>query len=350
MPAGAPKCQILNGRPNEDMAAKTYDVVGIGNAIVDIIARCDDAFLSKRDLDKGFMRLIDADDAASLYEEMGPATERSGGSVANSIAGLASFGASCGFIGRVAADQFGGIFRHDIRSLGIEYTTEPAVDGQPTARCLILVTPDGERTMNTFLGASVDLTAADIDPHLIGAAKFVYLEGYLFDKDAAKSAFHEAARLAKESGAKVALSLSDPFCVDRHREDFRALVKDGADIVFANEKEITSLYETNTFLEAADAALQDCEMAVLTRSEAGSLIVSSGETMEIPADPVSQVVDATGAGDLYAAGFLYGLARRLPLETCGRLGSLAAAEAISHIGARPEANLVELAKSRGLLP
>ena len=350
MPAGAPKCQILNGRPNEDMAAKTYDVVGIGNAIVDIIARCDDAFLSKRDLDKGFMRLIDADDAASLYEEMGPATERSGGSVANSIAGLASFGASCGFIGRVAADQFGGIFRHDIRSLGIEYTTEPAVDGQPTARCLILVTPDGERTMNTFLGASVDLTAADIDPHLIGAAKFVYLEGYLFDKDAAKSAFHEAARLAKESGAKVALSLSDPFCVDRHREDFRALVKDGADIVFANEKEITSLYETNTFLEAADAALQDCEMAVLTRSEAGSLIVSSGETTEIPADPISQVVDATGAGDLYAAGFLYGLARRLPLETCGRLGSLAAAEAISHIGARPEANLVELAKSRGLLP
>jgi len=332
------------------MAAKTYDVVGIGNAIVDIIARCDDAFLSKRDLDKGFMRLIDADDAASLYEEMGPATERSGGSVANSIAGLASFGASCGFIGRVAADQFGGIFRHDIRSLGIEYTTEPAVDGEPTARCLILVTPDGERTMNTFLGASVDLTAADIDPHLIGAAKFVYLEGYLFDKDAAKSAFHEAARLAKESGAKVALSLSDPFCVDRHREDFRALVKDGADIVFANEKEITSLYETNTFLEAADAALQDCEMAVLTRSEAGSLIVSSGETTEIPADPVSQVVDATGAGDLYAAGFLYGLARRLPLETCGRLGSLAAAEAISHIGARPEANLVELAKSRGLLP
>ncbi|HML91617.1 adenosine kinase [Methyloceanibacter sp.] len=332
------------------MAAKTYDVVGIGNAIVDIIARCDDAFLSKRDLDKGFMRLIDADDAASLYEEMGPATERSGGSVANSIAGLASFGASCGFIGRVAADQFGGIFRHDIRSLGIEYATEPAVDGEPTARCLILVTPDGERTMNTFLGASVDLTAADIDPHLIGAAKFVYLEGYLFDKDAAKSAFHEAARLAKESGAKVALSLSDPFCVDRHREDFRALVKDGADIVFANEKEITSLYETNTFLEAADAALQDCEMAVLTRSEAGSLIVSNGEATEIPADPVSQVVDATGAGDLYAAGFLYGLARRLPLETCGRLGSLAAAEAISHIGARPETDLVELAKSRGLLP
>ncbi|WP_108682436.1 adenosine kinase [Methyloceanibacter sp. wino2] len=331
------------------MAEKTIDVVGIGNAIVDIIARCDDAFLTKRNLDKGFMRLIDSAEAAELYEEMGPATERSGGSVANSIAGLAALGAKCGFIGRVAADQFGGIFRHDIRSLGISYETEPAVDGAPTARCLILVTPDGERTMNTFLGASVDMTAADIDAELIGAAKFVYLEGYLFDKDEAKSAFREAAKLAKEAGAKVALSLSDPFCVDRHREDFRELVKHGADIVFANEKEITSLYETNTFLEAADAALQDCEMAVLTRSEDGSLIVGGGETIEIRAEPVSQVVDATGAGDLYAAGFLFGLSRGMPIADCGRLGSIAAAEAISHIGARPEANLVELAKSRGIL-
>lgn len=331
------------------MAAKTYDVVGIGNAIVDIIARCDDSFLSKQDLHKGMMRLIDAEQAAELYEVMGPATERSGGSVANSIAGLASLGANCGFIGRVAADQFGGIFRHDIRSLGIEYTTEPATDGAPTARCLVLVTPDGERTMNTFLGASVDFTPADIDEGLIGAAKIVYLEGYLFDKDAAKSAFREAAKLAKDAGAKVALSLSDPFCVDRHREDFRKLVKEDADIVFANEKEITALYETNTFLEAADAALQDCEMAVLTRSEAGSMIVSAGETKEIPAAPVEQVVDATGAGDLYAAGFLFGLTKDLPLSVCGRLGSLAAGEAISHIGARPELNLLDLAKARGLL-
>ncbi|BAQ15766.1 adenosine kinase [Methyloceanibacter caenitepidi] len=331
------------------MAEKTIDVVGIGNAIVDIIARCDDAFLTKRNLDKGFMRLIDSAEAAELYEEMGPATERSGGSVANSIAGLAALGAKCGFIGRVAADQFGGIFRHDIRSLGVSYETEPAVDGAPTARCLILVTPDGERTMNTFLGASVDMTAADIDADLIAASKFVYLEGYLFDKDEAKSAFREAAKLAKEAGAKVALSLSDPFCVDRHRDDFRELVKHGADIVFANEKEITSLYETNTFLEAADAALQDCEMAVLTRSEDGSLIVGGGETIEIRAEPVSEVLDATGAGDLYAAGFLFGLSRGMPVADCGRLGSIAAAEAISHIGARPEANLVELAKARGLL-
>ena len=330
------------------MAEKTLDVVGIGNAIVDIIARCDDGFLTKRDLDKGFMRLIDSSEAAELYEEMGPATERSGGSVANSIAGLASLGASCGFIGRVAADQFGGIFRHDISSLGVSYDTEPAVDGAPTARCLILVTPDGERTMNTFLGASVDLSDSDIDAELIGAAKFVYLEGYLFDKDAAKSAFRAAAEVAKQAGAKVALSLSDPFCVDRHREDFRELVKHGTDIVFANEKEITSLYETNTFLEAADAALQDCEMAVLTRSEAGSLIVGSGETTEVPAEPVSQVIDATGAGDLYAAGFLFGLSRGMPIADCGRLGSIAAAEAISHIGARPEEDLVALAKARGI--
>jgi sugar/nucleoside kinase (ribokinase family) len=331
------------------MAEKTYDVVGIGNAIVDIIARCDEGFLTKHDLDKGFMRLIDADEAGRLYEIMGPAIERSGGSVANSIAGLASFGAKCGFIGRVAADQFGGIFRHDIRSLGIAYTTEPAVDGAPTARCLILVTPDGERTMNTFLGASVDFTPDDIDADMIDAAKIVYLEGYLFDKDAAKAAFREAARLAKASGAKVALTLSDPFCVDRHRDDFRKLVKEGADIVFANEKEITTLYEVNSFDEAADAALQDCELAVLTRSEAGSMIVGAGESVEVPADPVHKVVDATGAGDLYAAGFLFGLTKGMALEACGRLGSLAAAEVISHIGARPEISLSKLANDQGLL-
>jgi sugar/nucleoside kinase (ribokinase family) len=331
------------------MADKTYDVVGIGNAIVDIIARCDEGFLSRHDLAKGFMRLIDAEDANRLYEAMGPAVERSGGSVANSIAGLASFGAKCGFIGRVAADQFGGIFRHDIRSLGVAYDTLPAADGAPTARCLILVTPDGERTMNTFLGASVDFTPEDLDQDLIAAAKIVYLEGYLFDRDEAKAAFRQAAREAKAAGAKVALTLSDPFCVDRHREDFRKLVKEGADIVFANEKEITSLYEVNSFAEAADAALQDCEMAVLTRSEEGSVIVAAGETVEIEAEPVPKVVDATGAGDLYAAGFLYGLTQGAPLKACGRLGSLAASEAITHIGARPEISLRELAKDNGLL-
>jgi len=330
------------------MADKSLDVVGIGNAIVDIIARCDEAFISKHDLFKGSMRLIDAEEANRLYAAMGPAIERSGGSVANAIAGLASFGAKCGFIGRVAADQFGGIFRHDIRSLGVAYDTPPAADGAPTARCLILVTPDGERTMNTFLGASVDFEPEDLDLDLIGAAKIVYLEGYLFDRAPAKAAFHAAARAAKEAGAKVALSLSDAFCVDRHRDDFRALIKEGADIVFANEKEITSLYQVNSFEEAADAALADCELAVLTRSEAGSVIVAGGETIEIEAEKVPRVVDLTGAGDLYSAGFLYGLVHGASLAVCGRLGSLAAAEAISHIGARPEISLQKLAKDKGL--
>ena len=330
------------------MAEKTYDVVCIGNAIVDIISRCDEGFLSKHGLAKGSMRLIDADEANRLYAAMGPALERSGGSVANAIAGLASFGAKCGFIGRVAADQFGGIFRHDIRSLGVAYDTLPA-DGAPTARCLILVTPDGERTMNTFLGASVDFSPEDLDLDLIGTARIVYLEGYLFDRDEAKAAFREAARQAKAAGAKVALTLSDAFCVDRHRDDFKALMREGADIVFANEKEITTLYQVNSFEEAADAALMDCEMAVLTRSEAGSVIVAAGETIEISAEQVPQVVDLTGAGDLYAAGFLYGLTKGAPLPVCGRLGSLAAGEVIGHIGARPEISLHKLARERGLI-
>ena len=330
-------------------AAESYDVVGIGNAIVDIISRCDDAFLSKHDLAKGFMRLIPACEAGRLYAAMGPAIERSGGSAANTIAGLASFGAKCGFIGRVAADQFGGIFRHDIRSLGVAYDTPPADDGEPTARCLIFVTPDGERTMNTFLGASVNFTTADLEPSLIEAASIVYLEGYLFDRIEAKNAFKKAARLARKSGAKVALTLSDAFCVDRHRDDFRELIRQGTGIVFANEKEITSLYEVNSFAEAADAVLADCELAVLTRSEEGSVIVANGETIAIAPEPVRKVVDVTGAGDLYASGFLYGLTQGLPLKTCGRLGSLAAAEVIGHIGARPETSLRELAQERGLL-
>ena len=331
------------------MAERRYDVVGIGNAIVDIIARADDAFLSKHDLAKGFMRLIDADEASRLYAAMGPAVERSGGSAANTIAGLASFGAHCGFIGRVALEQFGGIFHHDIRSLGVAFDTPPAVDGAPTARCLILVTPDGERTMNTFLGASVDFAVPDIDEQLIAAAKIVYLEGYLFDREPAKAAFREASKLAKSAGAKVALSLSDAFCVDRHRADFQAFIRDEADIVFANETEITALYVVNSFEEAADRALADYEIAVLTRSASGSFIVAGGETIPIEPEKVKAVVDVTGAGDLYAAGFLYGYTQGLPLTACGALGSLAAAEIIGHIGARPEVSLRQLAEARGLL-
>ena len=331
------------------MAERRYDVVGIGNAIVDIIARADDGFLSKHDLAKGFMQLIDADEATRLYAAMGPAVERSGGSAANTIAGLASFGAHCGFIGRVALDQFGGIFHHDIRSLGVAFDTPPAGDGAPTARCLILVTPDGERTMNTFLGASVDFTPADLDPGLIQNAKIVYLEGYLFDREPAKAAFREASQLAKLAGAKVALSLSDAFCVDRHRAEFLELIRDSVDILFANEAEITSLYQTKSFDEAARRARADTKLAALTRSEKGSVILGEGKSIAVPAAPVAEVVDTTGAGDLYAAGFLYGVATGRDLETAGRLGSLAAAEIISHIGARPEVNLKELAQKRGLL-
>lgn len=330
------------------MTDRTYDIVGIGNAVVDIIARCDDSFLSKRDLAKGFMRLIDAAEADALYDAMGPAIERSGGSAANTVAGLASLGARTGFIGRVADDQFGKVFAHDIRSIDVAYATPPARSGAPTARCLILVTPDGERTMNTFLGASTELGPEEIDPRLIAQAAITYLEGYLFDKPQAKAAFQAAAQQARQAGGKVALTLSDAFCVDRHRDDFRALVRGGVDILFANEREITALYEVNSFEEAAAIVRGEAEIAVLTRSEHGSVVVSGRDTLHIAAEPVAEVVDVTGAGDLYAAGFLFGLTRGLPLAQCGRLGSLASAEIISHIGARPETPLTALAEAEGL--
>lgn len=331
------------------MTDTKYDVVGIGNAIVDIIARCDEAFLSNHGMEKGFMQLIDASQANELYDAMGSATEQSGGSVANSCAGIASFGGKCGFIGRVAVDQFGKVFAHDIRAIGVDYETPASDIGLPTARCLVLVTDDGERTMNTFLGASTELTQSDIDANLIASAQVIYLEGYLFDRPEAKAAFHHAAKLARAAGRKVALSLSDAFCVDRHREDFLALVRGGVDILFANETEITSLYEMNNFDDAAGAVRAEAEIAVLTRSEQGALIISGNDTIRVAAEPVDKVVDATGAGDLYAAGFLHGLTSGRPLEVCGKLGALAASEIISHIGARPEAELKTLASSKGLL-
>jgi sugar/nucleoside kinase (ribokinase family) len=331
------------------MQETRYDVVGIGNAIVDIFGHCDDAFLSKHDLAKGFMRLIDAQEADRLYGLMGPAMERSGGSAANTIAGLASFGGKGAFIGRVADDQFGKVFWHDIRASGVAFETAPATGGLPTAACLIFVTPDGERTMNTFLGASTELGPAEVDASMIAAAKVTYLEGYLFDKPEAKEAFHAAATIAAKAGRKTALSLSDAFCVDRHRADFRKLVKSEIDILFANEKEITALYEVNSFDEAAAAVRGECEIAVLTRSEAGSVIVTQKETVQVRPTRVEKVVDATGAGDLYAAGFLYGYTRNLKLVDCGRLGSLAAAEVISHLGARPELPLSAIAKQEGLI-
>ncbi|HXD45289.1 MAG TPA: adenosine kinase [Pseudolabrys sp.] len=331
------------------MAERKFDVVGIGNAVVDIIARCEESFLSKHDLAKGFMRLIDAAEANRLYEAMGPAVERSGGSVANSIAGLASFGGKCGFIGRVAADQFGGIFRHDIRSLGVDYDTLPATDGAPTARCLILVTPDGERTMNTFLGAAQDLRPSDIDEQQIAAAEVVYLEGYLWDPPQAKEAFVKAAGIAHKNGRRVALTLSDAFCVDRYRGEFLDLIRKGTvDIVFANEHELRSLYETSDFESGAKALRDDARLAVVTRSEKGCVVIAKDGMTAVPAAPISQVADVTGAGDLFAAGFLVGLARGKDLKTAARLGGLAAAEVIQHIGARPAVSLKALAAESGL--
>ena len=327
-----------------------HDVVGIGNAIVDIIGRCDDAFLAKHDRTKGSMQLVDAPVISQLYDAMGPAVEISGGSVANTMAGIASFGGRAGFIGKTAQDQFGAVFAHDIRSVGVTFTTPAAAQGSdPTGCCLILVTPDGQRTMNTFLGVSPQLGGGEIDAGLIRSGRVVYLEGYLFDRPEAKAAFREAAVIAAKAGRQVALSLSDSFCVDRHRAEFMGLIKNSVDILFANEAEITSLYQTTSFDEAARRAQADTKLAAITRSEKGSVILGEGRSVKVPAAPVAKVVDTTGAGDLYAAGFLLGVARGLELETAGRLGSLAAAEIISHIGARPEVSLAELARKNGLL-
>lgn len=330
------------------MTLTDHDVLGIGNAIVDVIAHANDAFLERRRLVKGTMRIVGAAEADLLYSEMGPGVEMSGGSVANTIAGVASFGGRAAYIGRVRDDLLGRVFRHDITAAGVTYRVPAARTGPGTARCLILVTPDAQRTMNTFLGACVELGREDLDRSLIAGAAVTYLEGYLFDPPKAKAALREAAEIAHAAGRKVSLSLSDPFCVERHRADFRDLVEHHVDVLFANEIEIRSLYETEDFDAAARAVRGQCEIAVLTRSAKGSLIVTSEGTQEIAPAPVAQVVDTTGAGDLYASGFLHGLTRGRPLEACGRLGSLAAAEIIGHVGARPEASLKALAARAGL--
>jgi sugar/nucleoside kinase (ribokinase family) len=325
-----------------------FDVVGIGNAIVDIIGRCDDAFLARHGATKGSMQLVDADRVSKLYGDMGPAVETSGGSAANTMSGIASFGGRGAFIGKVADDEFGKIFRHDITSAGIAYETTPAKGASPTSRSLILVTPDGERTMHTYLGASSEFDEHEVDPTLIRQSSILYLEGYLFDRPAAKAAFRHAAELAAKAGRRVSMTLSDPFCVDRHRAEFLDFVRSDVDILFANENEINSLYETSNFDEAAERARNDVKIAVLTRSEKGSVILSDGQSVQIPSQPV-EVVDTTGAGDLYAAGVLYGLTSGRDLETAGRLGSLAAAEVISHIGPRAEVSLERLARERGII-
>lgn len=324
------------------MTETKYDLLGIGNAIVDVVAATDDQFLSRHDMHKGAMQLIDAVQADLLYAAMPPGMESSGGSAANTCAVAANLGAKVAYIGKVADDQLGQVFRHDITAVGVNFHTPPLAGGAPTARCLIVVTPDGQRTMNTFLGACVALTADDVNPHFIAQAKVTYLEGYLFDPPAAQAAFYKAAEAAHAAGRQVALSLSDAFCVNRHRDAFRKLVASHVDILFANEAEITSLYEVNSFEEAADHARKDVALAALTQSEAGSLIIKGNETIRIAAHP-TKVVDTTGAGDAYAAGFLAALTQGKPLAECGRVASIAAAEVISHYGARPESDLRKLA-------
>lgn len=331
------------------MTSTRYDVTGIGNAIVDVIGRCDDAYLAKVGAAKGSMRLVDAGEVSKIYSGMGPAVEISGGSAANTIAGVASFGGRAGFIGSIADDEFGRIFAHDIKSIGVAFNATPVRGDVPTSRSLILVTPDGERTMNTFLGVSTLFDETRLDRGLIRDSAILYLEGYLFDREEAKRAFKAAAQEAKAAGRKVALTLSDSFCVDRHRAEFLQFIRDGVDIVFANESEITSLYETSNYDEAATKARIDIKLAVLTRSAKGSHILSDGRDIEIAAMPINKVVDTTGAGDLYASGFLFGVANDFPLETAGKLASLAAAEIISHVGARPAVPLDRLAREKGLM-
>ncbi|MDE2337235.1 MAG: adenosine kinase [Alphaproteobacteria bacterium] len=328
------------------MSKGNLDVVGIGNAIVDVLSKTDDAFLQNNGIRKGAMTLIEAAQAEALYDKMGTAVEVSGGSAANTAAALASLGSKAGFIGKVAHDQLGSVFRHDIRATGVTFETSPLVKGVPTARCMILITPDAQRTMNTYLGACVYLSPEDLDEEMITGAQVTYLEGYLFDRDNAKRAFYKAAQLAHKANRKVALTLSDPFCVDRHREAFLDLVKEHVDILFANEAEIMSLYKVNDFDSAVAAARMQSELCVLTRSEKGSVIVSGGEMVEIRAEPVAKVVDTTGAGDLYAAGFLHGYTRKRDLKTCGRMAAVAAGEIIAQVGARPQRNLAELLKEK----
>lgn len=325
------------------MTQATYDVLGVGNAIVDILAQADDAFLADQGMEKGAMTLVDEARAHAIYDAMGAAVEASGGSAANTIAGVASFGGKAAFIGRVRDDEFGRIFAHDLRSLGVAFSTPAATGGPATARCLILVTPDAQRTMNTHLGACVELTEADIDPALVAAAQVTYLEGYLFDPPQAKDAFRKAARLAREAGRKVALTLSDSFCVHRYHDEFLELIGEHIDILFANEAEMEALYPGASLADAATLLAGQVEIAAITRSEKGSLLVSGDARVEVEAQPLDRLVDTTGAGDLYAAGVLYGLSQGRPLAECGRLGSIAAAEVISHYGARPETSLAALA-------
>jgi sugar/nucleoside kinase (ribokinase family) len=332
------------------MTAVRYDVLGLGNAIVDVITRADDDFLVMHGMRKGTMSLIDEARAALIYDAMGPAVEISGGSAANTVVGTAGLGARAAFIGRVKDDALGTVFAHDIRAAGVVFDTAPSAEGPSTGRCYVLVTPDGERTMNTFLGAAQDLHPRDIDTDMVAGAAIIYLEGYLWDPAHAKEAFLKAAAIAHEAKRLVALTLSDAFCVDRWRDEFLHLLRSGTvDLLFANEVELRSLYQTGDFDAAVEALRTDARRAVVTRSAKGCVVIDGRETVAVPAFPVERVVDTTGAGDLFAAGFLVGLARQFAYDKAARLGALAAAEVISHLGARPETSLRALAQEHGLL-
>ena len=330
------------------MSNAKYDVLGIGNAIVDVLVSTDDDFLKERSLTKGSMQLLDAESADELYRVMGPGVEASGGSAANTIAGIGSLGGRTSFVGKVKRDQLGEIFRHDIRALGVHYETPMAESGPSTARCLILVTPDAQRTMNTYLGACATLGPDDVSESDVKDSAVTYLEGYLWDPPAAKEAFRKATEIAHGAEREVALTLSDAFCVERFREEFQELVQDGVDILFANEAEICSLYQVESFDDALQRLRGTSTLAALTRSEKGSVVVRGDEVHVIDPEPVARVVDTTGAGDQYAAGFLFGYTRGFDLTRCGALAGMAAAEVISHYGARPEVSLSELAQSKGL--
>ena len=330
------------------MTPATYDVVAIGNAIVDVIARADDGFIAENGLRKGSMQLLfSTEEAEALYERMGPGIETSGGSAANTLAGLAALGLDCGFIGQVADDQLGQVFTHDMRSQGVRFDTAPRPGEPPTARCLIVVTPDGQRTMNTFLGASRFLPASALSLDLIADASILYLEGYLWDPEEPRAAMRRAIEAAKQAGRRVAFTLSDVFCIERHRADFLKLIEDGAiDILFANENELLSLEQGEDFEAAVAAVAARVPLLVVTRSEHGAIAVKNGERAEVPAEPVEAVVDTTGAGDLFAAGFLAGQARGRSLEESLTIGAICAAEVISHVGPRPQADIRKLVEER----
>jgi sugar/nucleoside kinase (ribokinase family) len=331
------------------MTSTKYDVLAIGNAIFDVLVQTDESFLGRHGMTKGGMALIDEARAATIYNDMGPAIEMSGGSAANTIVGLANLGARAAYVGKVKDDQIGRLYTHDIRAAGVAFETRAASDGPATGCSYILVTPDGERTMNTYLGAAQELNPEDIDAAQIAASSIIYLEGYLWDPKSAKEAFVKASTIAHGAGRQVALTLSDSFCVDRYRDEFLDLMRKGTvDLVFANEAELHAMYQTSDFDTALKQLRADTKLGVVTRSEKGCVVASADGVTAVPAFPIEKMVDTTGAGDLFAAGFLFGLVRNAGFEAAGRLGALAAAEVIQHIGARPQVSLKELAKKNGL--